>query len=215
MKVEGRSWSRGFMPHLDVPGATQFVTFRLQDSINPRTVLKWREEFAALPENERATEMRKRFERALDEGHGSRLLANPVAAKIVVESINYAHAHFCTVLAFVVMPTHVLLLATDFQIDVGNVIKRIKTFTAHQIHSSLGMEQGRLWQPEYYDTVMRNMDHCVRTAEYIEWNPVKAGLCSDPKKFSHSSANPVLKRRLLSTVRAGGTFERRAGGPRS
>jgi len=38
---EVRSYSRGYIPHLEVPGAVQFVTFRLADSLPAERRHEW------------------------------------------------------------------------------------------------------------------------------------------------------------------------------
>jgi len=41
---------------------------------------------------------------------------------------------------------------------------------------------------EYFDRYIRNADHFRNTVNYIENNPVKAGLCSKPSDWPFSSA---------------------------
>jgi len=62
-----------------------------------------------------------------------------------------------------------------------------KGFTAKQANKVLG-RRGKFWQDGYWDTFMRDQEHERRTRNYIEANPVKAGLVSDPKAWQWSSA---------------------------
>ena len=63
-------YSRGYLPHLDVPGILQFITFRLADSL-PQSVLKQLEqELEQLPISMRERERRKKIEQWLDAGLG-------------------------------------------------------------------------------------------------------------------------------------------------
>lgn len=63
-------YSRGYLPHLDAPGALQFITFRLGDSL-PQTVLKQLEqELLQIPISIRERERRKKIEHWLDAGLG-------------------------------------------------------------------------------------------------------------------------------------------------
>ncbi|MEX2586977.1 MAG: transposase [Actinomycetota bacterium] len=189
--------TRGYLPHIDAPGAVQFVTFRLADSL-PKSVLdEWRVELTSASDTERDKEMYRRVESYLDVGHGSQILKNPVAANIVLESLIYAHEHWCAVHALVVMPTHVhVMLGVEAEMPLSEILRRVKNFTALNIHRKLGMDDGRLWQPEYFDKIVRDDDHFLKTLEYIEWNPVKAKLCADPKRWPYSSANSLVRERL-------------------
>jgi len=47
---------------------------------------------------------------------------------------------------------------------------------------------GAFWQREYYDRYIRNQDHLANVVQYIEQNPVKAGLCASAKDWPWSSA---------------------------
>ena len=50
-----------------------------------------------------------------------------------------------------------------------------KSFTAHQINEALARE-GRLWQPETFDHLVRSAAHLEKFSAYIRENPEKAGL---------------------------------------
>jgi REP element-mobilizing transposase RayT len=47
---------------------------------------------------------------------------------------------------------------------------------------------GTLWQREYHDRLVRDMDHFHDCRVYIRHNPVKAGLCETPEGWRFSSA---------------------------
>jgi REP element-mobilizing transposase RayT len=130
------------------------------------------------------------LERALDAGHGEQWLAKPGAGGAVVETLLKAHGKTCRLHAFVVMPTHCHLLATVEQgVKIGDWVKGIKGASARRVNETL-CRTGRLWQEDYFDRAVKSDDQFRRTAEYIEWNPVKAGLCSVPERYFASSANP-------------------------
>ncbi len=173
------------------------MTFRLADSLPAEVLTNWIAELEALPEGERRKTLHRRIESYLDEGHGSAILKNPVAAIEVIDALCFAHSRRATVHAFVVMPNHVhVALTPNPGNTLGAVIGPLKGYTAYRIHRKLGMDDGRLWEPESYDRYARDDDHFIRIVEYIEWNPVKAGLCSDPKRWAHSTANEKVRERL-------------------
>jgi hypothetical protein len=46
----------------------------------------------------------------------------------------------------------------------------------------------KFWQDEFFDRIVRNDSEFGRIEQYIEWNPVKAGLVARPELFPWSSA---------------------------
>lgn len=196
---EPTGWrSRGYLPHLDIEGAAQFLTWRLDDSVPAELVQRWGEEIAReFPEEpERKRELYRRLEGYLDEGYGSCVLRNPVAAIVVQDALIFHHDALYQLHDWVVMPNHVHVLLTP---ERGVPLKRImhanKSFTSKEIQRLLG-GSGRLWQPEYFDRFIRDAEHFGRVSHYIKWNPVKARLCTDPSHFPYSSANYVAAKRL-------------------
>lgn len=48
--------------------------------------------------------------------------------------------------------------------------------------------KGPFWRKDYFDRYMRNEEHYARTVEYVENNPVRAGLCATPPAWPWGSA---------------------------
>jgi REP element-mobilizing transposase RayT len=95
------------------------------------------------------------------------------------------------------MPNHVHVLMTPLEgFSVGKVMGPLKGFCAHEIHETLNEGSGRLWQPESYERLIRDLQHFERVARYIEWNPVKAKLCGRPEDWPYSTANLKVRERL-------------------
>jgi len=76
------------------------------------------------------------------------------------------------------MPNHVHVL---FQLEINHPLSEVlhswKSFTAKAINKSLG-RAGTLWQPEYWDRLIRSERHLSFYIDYIRNNPVKAKLPS-------------------------------------
>ena len=64
----------------------------------------------------------------------------------------------------------------------------MKSFTAHEANKILGRTGKRFWQEESFDHWIRKAEEFERTANYIEWNPVSAGLVRRPEDWPWSSA---------------------------
>ena len=110
-----KAWhSRGYLPHLDQPGAVQFITFRLADAVPADVVAAWRTELKLSGEEDaddpRAAALRKRVERYADQGHGACWLRDDRIAEVVQNALLRFDGERYRLLAWVIMPNHVHVL---------------------------------------------------------------------------------------------------------
>ncbi|HXP85811.1 MAG TPA: transposase [Bryobacteraceae bacterium] len=126
---------------------------------------------------------------------GPLYLAMPKIARVVIDALHYRdrHLHHLQLHSFVVMPNHVHVLMT-LLVEVSKVTQSLKRFTARECNRILGLTGQPFWQDESYDRLVRNQAEFQRIANYIEMNPVKAGLVSTPEEFPWSSARPIDNR---------------------
>jgi len=179
-----RGWhERGFLPHRDEPGLTQFVTFRLGDAYP----VALRAEWAALLEIEHDRERRRRLEAYLDRGHGECLLRRGDLANLVEQTLFFAQGRRYDLRAWVVMPNHVHVLFETLTVSMSEIVRAWKSCIAHKINRLLN-RRGALWQEDYWDTYIRDAAHELKARRYIEANPVKAGLVREPRRWRWSSA---------------------------
>jgi hypothetical protein len=83
-----RGWNeRGYLPHRDEPGLTQFVTFRLADSFPEALRSEW--EHCLKIEDDR--QRRAELEAYLDRGRGECHLRRPEIAKLVEDAVRFFH----------------------------------------------------------------------------------------------------------------------------
>jgi len=176
-----------FLPHWQQGTCACFVTWRLADSLPAEKLAALRTERdaweAAHPEpwsKDEETEhhnlFNERINTWLDAGSGSCILRDPALAGIVSSALEHFDGERYHLYAAVVMPNHVHVL---FQPIGGNQISDIlqswKSFTAKAINAKTG-DDGRLWQPESFDQLIRNDGHFGAVMQYIRENPEKAGL---------------------------------------
>lgn len=168
------------LPHFDSPGVVQAITFRLDDAL-PRTV-------ALSTEGETAARYRLRIAEILDGGFGDCVLKDARAAE-AVESVLLRRAQQDYDLhAWVVMPNHVHVLISPFPgRAVSDIVQAWKSVSARVIEK-VTRRGGRVWQREYFDRYMRHERHAAATVDYIEQNPVKAGLVRRPEDWRFGSA---------------------------
>jgi len=83
--------------------------------------------------------------------------------------------------AVVIMPTHAHLLFTPLRnaegwlVSLPKVMRLIKGRSAHSVNGLLA-RQGRVWQEESFDHVLRSNESLGEKMNYICQNPVRAGL---------------------------------------
>ena len=184
---EKRGWYRHKLPHFD-GNVTQFITFRLADSLPQGILEQLRNQFEHDKLTNFSEELRTRIEEYLDAGAGECLLRDPAVARLVEETILNEHGTSCDVKAWVIMPNHAhVVLRLNEGYNLANVMKRIKGISARKINQYLG-RNGKVWQADYFDRYIRDSEDFLRKCEYVEQNPVKAGLVKDAASWKFSSA---------------------------
>jgi putative transposase len=179
-----RGWNeRGYLPHRDEPGLTQFVTFHLADSFPAALRSEW--EALLIIEDDR--DRRRQLESYLDHGRGECHLRRTDVAKLVENAFRFHHGQWYNLLAWVVMPNHVHFLAKVGNASLSKTVRELKRYTAREANKIL-QRTGAFWAEDYFDTYMRDTAHELKTRRYIENNPVKALLVREPKEWPWSSA---------------------------
>jgi len=182
-------YTRGYLPHWDFAKGLQAVTFRLADSVPASVIKSWKAELADDPDDaKRERELHCRIARFEDAGHGACFLHRSNCASIIQSKLIDGHPARYRLLAWCVMPNHVhVLLKLAAQSSLGAVIRSWKGASAVEINRLLD-RSGPLWQREYHDRFIRDLDHLYDCRAYIHHNPVKAGLCAQPEDWPFSSA---------------------------
>jgi REP element-mobilizing transposase RayT len=176
-------YSRGYLTHFDAPGTRQFITYRLADSIPPELRDKWVEVMKLEDDREKFRQM----ELMLDRGLGACALRDARLAQIVQDNLWFQDGKAYRLLAWVVMPNHLHILA-EMGKPLGEVLKNWKSYTGSEANKMLGKVGETFWQADYFDRYIRNQEHYRKVVRYIENNPVKAGLVREPSQWRRSSA---------------------------
>ena len=176
------TFSRRRLPHFYETERPVFLTWRLDGSLPPNrpfpaAALNSGQAFAAL-------------DRLLDEASsGPFYLRQPRVADMIVEAIHYnanALGHYI-LHAFVVMPNHVHLLVTA-SVALPKLTKSLKGITAKRANAMLALTGRHFWQEESYDHLVRDGREFEKIRNYIEQNPVRAGLVREASEYQWSSA---------------------------
>jgi REP element-mobilizing transposase RayT len=169
------------LPHLEVIGRPQFITFRLRDSL-PRNRL-------FPPSSVTSGVAFLAMDRLLDQCRcGPIFLRQDAVAQSVVASIlrGVEIGHY-QLHSWVIMPNHVHLLLTP-QVSLSKLLGSMKAVTARYANLFLGRNGLPFWQDESYDHMVRDGDEFRRIGRYIEMNPVTACLAARPEEYEWSSA---------------------------
>lgn len=187
---ETRGWySRGYLPRFDPgPARTQFVTFRLADSLPQNVLGRIRREIEIRKPENISRETFILAERYMDKGYGECFLKRREIATMVKVALLKYHETRYRLDAWVIMPNHVhLLLRTLEGYALEKILHSIKSFTASEANKLLD-RKGAFWMRESFDRYIRDQEHYGRVFRYIENNPVKARLCDLPEEWEFSSA---------------------------
>ena len=217
--------TRGYLPHLEVPESTYFLTFRLAGTLPQNVLNSFREEREHMRKspphkNEKLNKAEvqrlkylesRKVQEYLDKGIGDCWLKQPSIANIAKNAIE----HFDNVKylshAWCIMPNHVHWLLTPMKQEktgkldslLIEIVQGFKSFTAHQANKQL-RRVGPFWNREYYDHLIRSSEEFGRLIIYTIENPVKAGLGNNWQDWLWTGCSKVLKPMLLSNHLAGG-----------
>jgi putative transposase len=202
-----RGWYTGnHLPHFDGRDTVQHVTFHLADSIPRAARERIERQIVALPDAEQQRERRKHFQSLLDAGMGDCVLRQPWAATLLEEALLHFHQVRYRLDAWVVMPNHVHALVMVLPgFALGRIVQSWKSYTARRINSwrragarrsqgvtapdASGAVQGdAVWHRDFWDRYIRDEPHYLNAVEYIETNPVTAGLVSEPRHWRWGSS---------------------------
>jgi putative transposase len=195
--MERRLQYHRFLPHIQLPGATLFVTFRLAGSI-PRSLIRQlvdegeqsiRKLEAVRDQAEQSRlayiEQRRsfgRYDQVLDScAHGPAWLKEPGVASLVAAALHSWDVQRYTLDCYCIMSNHAHVVLTPLARENGEyhglskIMQSLKGCTARRSNQILG-RSGRFWQPESYDHIVRDEAELERIRKYVVNNPVKAGL---------------------------------------
>ena len=184
LKQGFRGWhQRGYLPHFDAPGVTQFVTFQLNDSFPVTRRAEWE----VIPREPDDSTQRKKLEAWLDRGHGECWLRQRKMAELVERVLLEADGHDYRLQAWVIMPNHVHLVVDVWEVPLAKLMSGWKGKSS-RLANVLLCRSGKFWQEDYYDTLIRDEPHLKRAVRYTEQNPMKAFLAKAAREWPWSSA---------------------------
>lgn len=177
------------LPHWEVSKGRYFVTIRqagsLPDSVVDRLRERARRQDVGI---ETTRSIFADIEQILDRSTGTGDLTQPEVAEMLMEAISYRESRDeWEIMEYVIMPNHIHLF---FRLRAGRLMKTLigfKRWTGRQAADDLGQSGQRFWQRDWFDHWSRSPAEDERIAEYIRYNPVKAGLVGTYEQWPYGS----------------------------
>ena len=96
------------------------------------------------------------------------------------------------ILGYAVMPDHVhLILVPGPAAGLTRIMQFVKGRFARLWHERCGT-RGSVWHPRYYESAVRTEAQLTRWLDYVNDNPVRAGLAASPQQYPYCSAGGTL-----------------------
>jgi REP element-mobilizing transposase RayT len=108
---------------------------------------------------------------------------------MLVSALHYGETarQFYYLYAWAIMPNHVHAILKP-RIELSAVMRWLKGRTARKANRILGRTGAPFWQDESFDHWIRSDQELCALIEYVEQNPVKAGLVLAAEQWPWSSA---------------------------
>ncbi len=108
-------------------------------------------------------------------------------AELIVDSLKHHSPERYALHACVVMSKHVHAVLHP-NLELARILQTLKSYTGRRANALLGRTGQPFWQAESFDHRIRNEQHFRKIREYVENNPVPAGLVARPEDYRWSSA---------------------------
>lgn len=169
-----RGWhARGYVPHFDSPERIQHVILRSAGS---------------LPGHLATGVTPAEIDGLLDTQAHDSIFADPRAASIIQGALLHFDGIRYRLLGWCVMANHVHAVVQQIAgYRLGDIVASWKGYSVRAINRALG-RSGPVWAPDYFDRYVRDETQLFDLLNYVENNPVSAGLVDAALDWSFSSA---------------------------
>ena len=138
--------------------------------------------------HEEQKKLRRLIDDYEDKGYGQCFFRDDRIAELMESTLFHYEGRYYHLVRWVIMPNNIHVLIELLPgVTLSTILQEWKSSTSHIANKLLG-RNGVFWMPEYYDRYIRDQHHLKRAIEYIDINPVKAGLADTPSSYRWSSA---------------------------
>jgi len=164
---------RKVLPHIDLEGYYQFVTFRTHDSLD---------DYIARVRAQEIESKKQEYiiDRYLDNSSKGAYLNGEVLAYLK-DFLHSLDGDLYELVAYMVMPNHVHILFRQTD-ALDTTMQKIKGASAFAINKMLD-RKGKFWEKNYYDKVIRDVSQFRVVYDYIKYNALKANLDDWEERF--------------------------------
>lgn len=153
------------LPHIDLKGYYQFVTFRTFESVDDFV-----KKLGLSDKNNK--EKQQKIDEYLDISIKGAYFKDDIL-KYLFEFLITNDKKLYELVAFCIMNNHVHILFKPLE-SLSKVMQMIKGASAKKINELLG-KNGKFWADDYYDKAIRDENHFSVVYGYIKNNPLKIG----------------------------------------
>ncbi len=153
------------LPHIDMIGYYQFITFRTFDSTD---VFLKKLSLQDKDNSKKQLEM----DDYLDSSQNGAYLKDDVLS-VISDFLKAKDKVLYELIAFAIMPNHIHLLIKPLD-KLASVMQSIKGSSAKTINDMMS-RRGKFWASDYYDKTIRDEKHFNTVYNYIKNNPLKLG----------------------------------------
>jgi putative transposase len=102
-------------------------------------------------------------------------------------ALQFKQAEKVKIYHYALMPNHIhFMVGVDDQSDLAKFMQRL-SLTYYNYFKKRHQCIGHLWQGRFKSKVITNETYYLQCGKYIELNPMRAGLVSQPEKYAYSS----------------------------
>jgi len=183
--IATHTWRR--LPHWQPAGRGIFITWRLHGSL-PKHIPLFNEKNIA------SGEAFVRHDHILDQAQTGPLWLNDsrIAGCVISRLFQLNQRQLYSLRAYVLMANHVHILIEPHS-PLAQITQLIKGATAREANLMIGRTGAPFWQNESFDHWVRDPGEWQKIRNYIERNPVAAGLVQNPEDWPWSSASHPIK----------------------
>ncbi|MCL4502768.1 MAG: transposase [Deltaproteobacteria bacterium] len=100
-------------------------------------------------------------------------ILTPAERELIVSTLKHFETKRFDLFAYVVMPDHIHLLIRPYEkYLLHQIVHSWKSYSANRLQREYNRE-GRIWQEDYFDRIMRDESEFLEKAQYILNNPLK------------------------------------------
>lgn len=154
------------LPHVDLIGYYQFITFRTQDSLTPYLQKIYARDI-------HNSQKQLLIDEYLDSSTDGAYLVDEkieICKNVFLEKERVYYEIIC----FAIMPNHIHILLKQIE-PLLKIIKYLKAKSTIELNKSMD-RKSQFWAKDYYDRAIRNEAHFKTVYNYILNNPYKANL---------------------------------------